>query len=67
MYHIYIYIYIYTSSLTYIGFIRPHLDYGDAIFDQTYNKSFHESIEALQCNVSLAITRTIRGTLKHKL
>ena len=43
MYHIYIYVYIYTSSLTYIGFIRPHLDYGDAVFDQTYNKSFQAS------------------------
>ena len=26
---------------TYKAFIRPHLDYGDAIFDQSYNVSFH--------------------------
>ena len=50
-----------------ISFIRPHLDYGDAIFDQAYNKSFHESLESLQYNASLAITRAIRGTSKQKL
>ena len=44
-----------------------HLDYGDAIFDQAYNKSFDESLEILQYNASLAITRAIRGTSKQKL
>ena len=66
MYHIYICIW-YILSLTYIVFIRPHLDYEDAIFDQAYNKSFHESLESLQYNASLAITRAIRGTSKQKL
>ena len=51
----------------YISFIRPHLDYGDAIFDQAYKKSLDESLEFLQCNVSLAITRATRGTSKQKL
>ena len=54
-------------SLIYVTFIRPHLDYGDSIFDQVYNKSFHESLESLQYNASLGITRAIRGTLKQKL
>ena len=62
----YIYIYIYMTYII-ISFIRPHLDYGDAIFDQAYNKSFHESLEFLQYNASLAITRAIRGTSKQKL
>ena len=48
-------------------FVRPHLDYGDAIFDQAYNKSFHESLESLQYNASLAIIRAIRGTSKQTL
>ena len=26
----------------YKAFIRPHLDYGDIIYDQTYNDSFHQ-------------------------
>ena len=28
---------------------------GDIIFDQAYNKSFHERLESLQYNASLAI------------
>ena len=26
----------------YTAFIRPHLDYGDIIYDQTYHDSFHQ-------------------------
>ena len=26
----------------YKSFIRPHFDYGDSKFDETYNKSFHD-------------------------
>ena len=51
----------------YKSFIRPHLDYGNFIFDRAYNKSFHESFESLQYNASLAITGTKRGTSKIKL
>ena len=29
----------------YKSFIRPRLDYGDIIYDQTYNTSFHQ----IQC------------------
>ena len=57
----------YTLSLIYISFTRPHLDYEDAIFDQAYKKPFDESLEILQHNASLAITRAIRGTSKQKL
>ena len=51
----------------YKSFIRPHIDYGDVIFDQAYNKSFHEKLENFQYNASLAITGAIRGTSKEKL
>ena len=27
----------------YKSFIRPYIDYGDVIVDQTYNKSLHEN------------------------
>ena len=40
----------------YKSFIRPHLDYGDIIYDQAYNTSFHQKLELLQYNVCLAIT-----------
>ena len=45
----------------------PHVDYGDVIYDQAYNKSFHEKLENFHCNASLAITGAIRGTSKEKL
>ena len=43
----------------YKAFIRPHLDYGDILFDQAYNMSFHQFS---QYNACLANTRAIRGT-----
>ena len=49
------------------SFIRPHFDYGDVIFDQAYNKSFHENLEFLQYNASLAITGVTEGALEEKL
>ena len=32
----------------YKSFIRPHLDYGDAIFDQVFNNSFHQKLKSIQ-------------------
>ena len=51
----------------YKAFIRPHLDYGDVIFDQAFNNSFHQRLESIQYNTVLAITGAIRGTSKEKL
>ena len=48
-------------------FIRSHLDYGDVIFDQAFNNSFHQRLESIQYNAALAITGAIRGTSKEKL
>ena len=56
------------SLLTiYKSFIRPHLDYGDIIYDQTYNTFFHQRLDSLQYNAALAIIGAIRGTSKEKL
>ena len=49
------------------SFIRPHLDYGDVIFDQAYNKLFQENLESIQYNVILVTTGATRGTSKEKL
>ena len=50
------------SSVTvYEKFIRPHLDYGDIIYDQTYDDSFHQKMESMQYKAALAITGAIRG------
>ena len=51
----------------YKSFIRPHIDYGDIVYDQSYNDSFHEKLELIQYNASLAITGAIRGTSRDKL
>ena len=51
----------------YKSFIRSHLDYGDIIYDQAYNVSFHQKIESIQYNAALAITGAIRGTSREKL
>ena len=32
----------------YKSFIRPHLDYGDVVYERASNKSFHQSLESLQ-------------------
>ena len=51
----------------YKSFIRPHLDYGDIIYDQAYNSSLHQNIKSIQYNTALAITSSIRETSKEKI
>ena len=43
----------------YKSFIRPHLDYGDVVYDQPNNDSFCDKIEQLQYKACLAITGAI--------
>ena len=50
----------------YKAFIRPHLDYGDIIYDQTYNDSIHQKMESIQHNGALTITGITRGTSREK-
>ena len=45
----------------YKTFIRPHLDYGDIIYDQAYIGSFQQKLELLHYNTCLTITGVIRG------
>ena len=51
----------------YKSFIRPHLDYGDMIYDQTFNMLFQQKVETIQYNAALAITGAIRGSSREKL
>ena len=48
-------------------FIRPHIDDGDILYDQTFNNSFHEKLKSIQYNAALAITGAIRGSSIEKL
>ena len=57
-----------SSLLTiYKSFVRPHLGYGDVIYDQSNDSSLSGKTESLQYNAVLAITGPIRGTSKEKL
>ena len=52
-----------TSLITiYKSFARPHLDYGNRIYDQIFIR-----IESIQNNASIAITGAIRSTFFEKL
>ena len=53
--------------ILYKAFVRPLLDYGDIIYDQAHNASFHQKLESLQYNACLAITGAIRGSSREKL
>ena len=48
----------------YKAFVRLHLDYGDILYDQAYNMSFHQKLESSQYNACMARTGAIRGTSK---
>ena len=51
----------------YKAFVRPHLNYGDIIYDQAHNASFHQKLESLQYNACLAITGAIRSSSREKI
>ena len=53
--------------IIYKTFIRPHLDYGNIIYDRAYNSSFYQNIESIQYNSALTITDAVRGISKEKL
>ena len=48
----------------YKSFIRLHFDYGDIIYDQENNSSFHLKLESILHNAALAIIAAIRGRSK---
>ena len=57
-----------TTLITiYKAFIRPHLDYGDVLYDQNFNNSFNEKMESVQYIECLALTAAMRGTSKEKI
>ena len=51
----------------YKSFVRPHIDYGDIIYDQANNEQFCNMIERVQYNAALAITGAIKGTSQQKI
>ena len=45
-------------------FVMSHLDYGDIMYDQEYNVSFHQKPEYIHCNTALAITGAVTRASK---
>ena len=57
-----------TALITiYKAFVRPHLDYGDILYDQAFNLSFQQKLESIQYRACLAITGAIRGTSRENI
>ena len=56
-----------TLITIYKAFVRPHLHYGDILYDQTDNSSFHEKLKSTQYNACLTLTGAIRGSSKEKI
>ena len=46
--------------------LRPHIDYGDVIYDQLSNESFCEKLESILYKAPLAITGATQGTYEKK-
>ena len=56
------------ASLTiYKSFVRPHLDYGDILYDKPNNENFQNKLEKVQYRAYLAITAAIQGTSRKNL
>ena len=53
-------------ELTYILFVRPHLDYGDVIYDNQHTVSM-ELLEKIQYQAGLIISNCWKGTSRVKL
>ena len=56
-----------TLITTYKASVRPHLDYGDTLYDQAFNLSFQQKLESIQYRACLAITGAMRGTSRNNM
>ena len=46
----------------YKAFVRPHPDYGDVIYDEACNETFHQKLESVQFSACLDLLGAIRGS-----
>ena len=49
------------------SFVRPHLGYGNILYDKPNNENFQNKLEKVQYRACLAITGAIQGTSRTKL
>ena len=45
----------------YKAFVRPHLDYREALYNQAFNLSFQQKLESIHYRACFAMTGAIRG------
>ena len=50
----------------YNSFIWSHLDYGDIVYDQAFNESFHKNLESIRYNADIAIIIIIMILFRQK-
>ena len=50
----------------YKAFVKLQLDYGDKIYDEAYNETFHQKLESMQYNACLALSEAIRESSREK-
>ena len=50
----------------YNSFVKPHLDYGDILYDKPNNEYFQIKLAKVQYRACLSITGAIRGTSRTK-
>ena len=48
------------------SFVRPHFDYGNVIYDQSYNGSLQAKLESYHYKAALAMTGAIKGPSTEK-
>ena len=51
----------------YKSFVRPHLNYGDIVYDKRNNENFQNELEKVQYGDCLATTGALQGTSTTKL
>ena len=49
------------------AFVRPHIDYGNILYDQAFNLSFQQQLESIQYRACSTITGAIRGASREKI
>ena len=50
----------------YKSFVRPHLDYGDILYEKPDNQNFDNKLEKVQYKACFAITGAIQGTSRQR-
>ena len=53
--------------LVLISTYKAFANYGDMIYDEAYNKTFHQKLESIWYNACLALSGAIRGSSREKL